>query len=92
MDEDQGDGVGVGPLLGERPSAFQAALADPYGGVAMAGPGGRLLAGGEHGGELKGGRLHGVAFLGQAVGAPGWLAGDLLVTEQPAPGHCFAQA
>ncbi|WP_176740993.1 hypothetical protein [Streptomyces agglomeratus] len=39
MDEDQGDGVGVGPLLGERSSAFQAALADPYGRVAMAGRG-----------------------------------------------------
>ncbi|MER6633778.1 hypothetical protein ABT301_37150 [Streptomyces sp. NPDC000987] len=55
VDKDQGDGVGVRLLLGERPSAFQAALADPYGDVAAAGPGGRPLPGGEHGGELRDG-------------------------------------
>lgn len=34
MDEDQGDGVGVGLLLGERACALQAVLTDPYGDVA----------------------------------------------------------
>ncbi|MFJ5025963.1 hypothetical protein [Streptomyces goshikiensis] len=45
MDEDQGEGVGVRLLFGERASAFQAALADPYGNIAAAGPGGPASAG-----------------------------------------------
>jgi hypothetical protein len=52
VDEDQGDRVGVRMLLGERASAFEASIADPYGDVTTAGPRGRPLSGGEHRGEL----------------------------------------
>ncbi|MFG3610329.1 hypothetical protein [Streptomyces sp. NPDC047928] len=52
MDEGQGDEAGGRLLLGERPSTLQAALADPYGSVALAGPAGWPLSDAEHGGEL----------------------------------------
>ncbi|MEU9197749.1 hypothetical protein [Streptomyces hundungensis] len=43
MDEDQGDGVGIGRPFGDREATLQAALAEPYGEFAAAGPGGWLL-------------------------------------------------